>query len=800
MGNHLGLHVLMVMCISRAAGPQLRQEEMSTLHTVVSSNKVNVVHTVECPKVGMVFSSWKDVESYLKEYGEQCGFGITRVQGSFSKKTDKKDKERRGSTWRCECWGRPDMRAVREAKKRAKAMKVSGSVGAHIAEPELNRGKRKSKKCECGWRIYASVNSDGDWELKTVILKHNNHKPDPSQADLVKEYRMKQLTKTLAERLMVFYEEGVLVSRIHVCFAAEMGDGGKMKMTVKDMQHEVYKARRLKMEGGDSAAMMSYFEYMMADNHNFFYVTRLDENGRLKDVLWVDARSRAAYEYFGDVVCFDATYLTNEFALPFANFVGVNHHGQSILLGSALVSHEDSDTFRWIFKQWLSCMGGKAPIGILTDQAPAMRKPLEELMPHTQHRWCIWHITSKFGDKLGKCPLYAEFKSLLKSVIYESFTPEEFERNWCSFIKEYELENNEWLSNMFQEREMWVPAYMKEFFWAGMKTTQRVESINSFFDGYVSRKTKLHEFPRQYTRAMTKRVKDETDADANCKKYIRRLVSGFKLEKLFQKIYTDTKFQEIQTELSRLMYCYCRDEKMITETVVQYLVEDRVWIIPEGEKEEIITDRRRFYQVTFDSISKEVFCDCRKFESCGIMCKHMFRILDQNLVFDIPEKYILTRWRKDVQRRHTRVTVPYHDPSKTVQVKRFNAMLSNFESICEVAANVDDDTVLLVMKTLSKLKTDVDEAKQKREQLRDVCEVVKFPTEVAEGLTSSSIRKPYTPSQSTVFNEEPSSQQDETDFSADQDNVPETVCHPPPSQWQQSQKTVNVLDPVTNKR
>ncbi|XP_021758346.1 protein FAR-RED IMPAIRED RESPONSE 1-like [Chenopodium quinoa] len=557
-----------------------------------------------------------------------------------------------------------------------------------------------------------------------------------------------------------------------------MKDGCNMQMTVKDMQHEVYKARRLKMVGGDSAAMMSYFEYMMADNQNFFHVNHLDENGRLKDVLWVDARSRAAYEYFGDVVCFDATYLTNDYELPFANFVGVNHHGQSILLGCALVSHEDSDTFRWIFRQWLSCMGGKAPIGILTDQAPTMRKPLEELRPDTRHMWCIWHITSKFPEKLGKCPLYSEFKNLLKSVIYESFILEVFERNWCSFIEKYKLENNEWVTYMFKEREMWVPTYMKEFFWAWMKTTQRVESINSFFDGFVSRKTKLHEFPKQYTRAMTKRVKDETDAHANCTKYVCRLLSEFKLEKLFQKIYTDTKFQEIQAELSRLMYCYCRDEKMISETVVQYLVEDRVWIIPAGEREEVITDRRRFYQVTFDNISKEVSFDCRKFESCGIMCKHMFRILDQNLVFDILDKYILTRWRKDVQRRHTRVIVPYHDPSKIVQVKRFNAILCNFESICEVAANVDDETVL-VMKILSKLKSEVDEAKQKRDQLHIMREVVNFPTEAGEGTTSSSIRKPDNPMQSTVLNEEVtrSSQHDVTDLSTDHDNVPVTGSH-----------------------
>lgn len=63
----------------------------------------------------------------------------------------------------------------------------------------------------------------------------------------------------------------------------------------------------------------------------------------------------------------------------------------------------------------------------------------------------------------------------------------------------------------------------------------------------------------KYNRAMTKRVRDENDADARYSKYERRLVSGFKVE-MFQKIYTDTKFQEIQKECARLMYVYPREE------------------------------------------------------------------------------------------------------------------------------------------------------------------------------------------------------------------------------------------------
>ncbi|XP_021747121.1 protein FAR-RED IMPAIRED RESPONSE 1-like [Chenopodium quinoa] len=516
-----------------------------TSKTVVGSNQNSIV-IVEEPKVGMVFTSWQDVEAFYKEYGEQKGFGVSRVQGVLSKG---ERRHRIFTTWRCECYGKPDMRAQREAKKRAKAMGVCGSggvVGGVEFEDELSCSKRRSKKCDCKAKVYASLNRQGQWEIKGVELEHTNHTPKPSDAKLVKEYRMKNFNSRARKRLENYFNLGVPVSQIHGCFRTEMGGSDPLSYTVKDLQHEVYRIRRLKMEGGDSAAMMTYFQEMQAANHDFFHSQRLDAEGRLKDVLWVDARSRASYEEFGDVLCFDATYLTNPYDLPFVNFVGVNHHGQSILLGSALVSHEDCDTYRWVFQQWLHCMNNTPPKAILTDQAASMRKPLEEVMPTSRHRWCIWHIMRKISEKLGKCERYQYLKVEMKKVVYESFTVMEFENKWNAFIVEYKLQNNDWLCDLYLERHMWVPAFMINYFWAGMKTTQRVESINSFFDGFLTRNTKLCEFPQKYAAAMDKRVGDETDADAKCSKYIRRLVSGFTVEDVFQKIYTDTKFQKVQ--------------------------------------------------------------------------------------------------------------------------------------------------------------------------------------------------------------------------------------------------------------
>ncbi|XP_021727910.1 protein FAR-RED IMPAIRED RESPONSE 1-like [Chenopodium quinoa] len=369
-----------------------------------------------------------------------------------------------------------------------------------------------------------------------------------------------------------------------------------------------------------------------------------------------------------------------------------------------------------------------------------MRRPLAEVMPNTVHRWCIWHIMSKIHEKLGKCARYQEFVTLLKELVYESFDPEEFQTRWAEFIAEYKLQDNEWLQSLHKDSHMWVPVYMKKFFWAGMKTTQRVESINRFFDGYVNRKTKLHEFPQKYCMALDQRVRDELSADARCSKYLRRLVSGFKFKKIFQKLYTDNKFQEVQKECTRMMYCNVRGEKVLSEKLIQYSVVDRVWIVPPGASEDVITNRRRSYNVTFCQMTKEVQCDCRKFETSGILCKHYITILDVNLVEDLPEKYVVDRWRKDIPRKHTRVKVAYHDPGDTVNVKRFNKMMKKLEPLCETAAMVDDQTVHMVIETLSKLQLAVNERRDKKS--KENVPVVSTLSSATEGRTFSSVRNP----------------------------------------------------------
>jgi hypothetical protein len=91
----------------------------------------------------------------------------------------------------------------------------------------------------------------------------------------------------------------------------------------------------------------------------------------------------------------------------------------------------------------------------------------------------------KLPEKFAKYEQYTDIKRFLHTCLYDSQTVEEFEENWKILIESYQLQDNAWLNGLYSDWTFWVSAYMKDTFWVGMNTTQRSESMNAFFDGFV---------------------------------------------------------------------------------------------------------------------------------------------------------------------------------------------------------------------------------------------------------------------------------------------------------------------------
>ncbi|KAF2305274.1 hypothetical protein GH714_003442 [Hevea brasiliensis] len=375
-------------------------------------------------------------------------------------------------------------------------------------------GAKSSKRINCPAKINAILRENGMWQISKVISSHN-HELEPSMSRLMVAHR--SLNMDMKRRLEANDIAGIRPAKSIRLLEVQAGGPENLSCLSKDCRNFIERKRRLRLGDGDAEAIRKLFVRMQRNDPEFFYSFDLDDDSRLSNVLWVHPRSRAAYEEFNDVVSFDTTYLVNRYKLPFATIVGVNHHGQSILLGCALISHEDVNTFKWLFMTWLEAMEDVHPNSILTDQCESMRKAIREVMPNTRHRFCLWHILCKVPEKFKGVTDYDSACLEFKAVIYDSLTIEMFERNWNEFVVKHGLERNEWLSKLYVDREYWVPIYLNHTFWAGMVSTQRSESMHAYFDGYVNSMSTLKQFVEQYEIAMCDKNEKEFYADFKSK-------------------------------------------------------------------------------------------------------------------------------------------------------------------------------------------------------------------------------------------------------------------------------------------
>lgn len=86
----------------------------------------------------------------------------------------------------------------------------------------------------------------------------------------------------------------------------------------------------------------------------------------LKHLFWADAENIEDFSKYGEVVTFDTTYNTKIYKSIFGIFCGVNNYLSSILFAFAIISNEVSESFIWLFEEFIKCMKN-TPKAIITD-------------------------------------------------------------------------------------------------------------------------------------------------------------------------------------------------------------------------------------------------------------------------------------------------------------------------------------------------------------------------------------------------------------------------------------------------
>ena len=263
------------------------------------------VNSILEPTVGMVFDSIEEVKSFYKSYAVRKGF-----QWKIRNSKTGLDGQLRYLVLAC-------TRAGSCAPKISSTIKTFPTSGA-----------------QCDAKITVSRGESGVWCIKKVILDHS-HDLSPTKSRF---FNMnKSMSLHVKRTIQVNDDAGVRINKTFQSLAGAVGGYENLPFGERDLRNYIHKERRAIGKEGDAKALLSHFRTMKEQNCNFVYDIDLDDDFRVRHVFWADARSRATYEAFGDVVTFDTTYLTNKYDMPFAAFVGVNHHGQTCLLGCGLL-------------------------------------------------------------------------------------------------------------------------------------------------------------------------------------------------------------------------------------------------------------------------------------------------------------------------------------------------------------------------------------------------------------------------------------------------------------------------------
>ena len=121
----------------------------------------------------------------------------------------------------------------------------------------------------------------------------------------------------------------------------------KVPFSKMDCNNEIVRKRKKYLESNDAQTLLEYLQGKQIEDPTFFYAMQIDkEDGCITNFFWADGQSIMSYACFGDAVSFGTTFQTNKFEMPFAPFLGTNHHKLTIIFGAALLFNETIEIIR----------------------------------------------------------------------------------------------------------------------------------------------------------------------------------------------------------------------------------------------------------------------------------------------------------------------------------------------------------------------------------------------------------------------------------------------------------------------
>lgn len=262
---------------------------------------------------------------------------------------------------------------------------------------------------------------------------------------------------------------------------------------------------------------------------------------------------------------------------------------------------------------------------------------MSQVFPTARHRLCLWHLAQNANARIGMLKSDKDFKNIFYKCLSGCITEEEFEENWSFMLHKYKLEDDDWFRRLYNIREKWCTAFNKDFFSAGILSSQRSESTNHAVGFKANKTTSLTDFYAIFQATINRWRRQEERDDFNCTRGIPKSdLCMSSLLKHAANIYTHTLFRDFEEEFKYAMASnielHSRDETKLTY---------RVFINGISGSSQL---------VEFNFPEKILICGCKNFEESGWLCFHSIRVLHLHSIPEIPERYISQRWSRFAKR------------------------------------------------------------------------------------------------------------------------------------------------------
>ncbi|XP_021770657.1 protein FAR1-RELATED SEQUENCE 5-like [Chenopodium quinoa] len=372
-------------------------------------------------------------------------------------------------------------------------------------EPKVYQKRNFRTGCKAMIQFDVELDS-GLFVVVKHLMDHNHSRVPVSKRHLIRSHR--KISQEQFGMLNSLTENGIRVADAVRVLKNQAGGEKNLGFLCSDAYDALASEKRKKFDGCDTKQLLSYFKERKSNEYDFYYDFDVDDKGHLQSFFFRDNGMKVDYDAFGDLLVHDTTYRTNKYAMICGPFVGMNHHNKNVMFGIGFLINEKWESFVWLFTTFLKSMGGKHPVTIMTDQAQAMAKAIRIVFPNSRHRLCTWHIKENSKKNIKGLRAKKGFNELFDIVLKYTDTIQEFEHYWSrnsdvhyiftidpdyvllvrimfinvfpnfSMLTKYDCKNNSWINNLYNIRDMWCPAYCKDYFSGGILSSQRSETTN----------------------------------------------------------------------------------------------------------------------------------------------------------------------------------------------------------------------------------------------------------------------------------------------------------------------------------